>query len=127
MITYGNLDIYRDNLKVEYEVERISRSARTKLAFIIHFHAHNLFRVVADLERILGSTQYPMQASVPLKSKDTRPWFFGFVKDTVWTSGVHDGTIGLRIYINDETVSEHFDQLCDAAYPRHAIVTLEPQ
>lgn len=125
MITHGSIDSYRDNLEVEYAVERISRSARTKCAFIIHFRAHNLFRVVADLERILGSIQHPMQLAVPLKSKDTRPWYFGFVRDTVWASDVHDGELGLRLYVNDETISEYFDKLCDASYPRRATVTLE--
>jgi hypothetical protein len=116
-----------DNLKVEYLVERIGRSAKTRWAFGIHFHAHNLFRVVADLERILGSTQYPMQESVPVKTKDKRPWFFGFVTDTIHTDGTHDGRLGLRLYVNDETIAEYFDMLCAASYPYHATITVEPR
>lgn len=115
---------YPENQAREFTVKRLDRCAVAKRAFIIDFAAHNLFGVTRYLETIMGSLQQPKLLMVPVKTKDTRDWFFAFTKDSIWTSGAHDGELGMRLYVNDEKIIEYFDQLCEPAMYHQAIVTL---
>jgi hypothetical protein len=91
-----------------YKIHKLQRCAKAKHAWVIEVHAHQLFAVVDDLKAKLGETQYP---KVELKDgeKDQRPWYFVFVKDSVYP-GYHadDGDIDMRLYVNDDGVAAHF-------------------
>jgi hypothetical protein len=117
-------DACAENILKQYHIFRIERSAKTKRAFGITIPAHLLFQVVADLQAKLGPIQHPMLELAGNGVKDQRPWYFGFVKDSIWTSGVHDGNVSLRLYVNDDTIIEQFDLICEPAAPHYAVVDL---
>lgn len=92
------------------KIRKLSRCPSAKYSFVITVQAHKMFETMDQLRAMLGDEQHQPEGT---NATNPRPWYFVFTKDS--TSGAwrnSDGSVDLRLYINDEDIAVQFKLMC---------------
>jgi len=92
------------------KIRKLSRCPSAKYSFVITVQAHKMFETMDTLRQYLGNEQHAPEGT---NATNPRPWYFVFTKDS--TSGAwrnSDGSVDLRLYINDEDIAVQFKLMC---------------
>ncbi len=94
------------------KVRQLSRCPSAKYSYAIRIEANAMFASIDLLRSMLGPEQYS-RSDPKFDATNPRPWFFVFVKDSTegsWKAS--DGSVDMRLYINDEEVAVQFKLMC---------------